>query len=121
MLVLGLTLADQCLLDITEVFDEIDSLDLSEQRQCLSSALLVLALAYRRQTFHANTQGNKLLSSRSLHKCWNALRKMKGTSALAARVTVAAEGATCGELWGDFINEFTVGKAGTHYLGHFKR
>jgi len=91
-------------LDITEVFDEIDSLDLSEQRPYLSSALLALALAYRRQPFHANTQGNKLLSSRSLHKCWNVLRKLKGTFALAARVTAAAEGATCGELWGRLLS-----------------
>ncbi|KAJ5685519.1 hypothetical protein N7536_008138 [Penicillium majusculum] len=92
-------LVDKCLLDITDVFDEIDCLELSEQLPCPTSALLILVLGYHRQPFQASIEINARQSSRSLHKCWKILRKLKETSHLAARMSAAVEGTICDELW----------------------
>ncbi|KAJ5360472.1 hypothetical protein N7517_009663 [Penicillium concentricum] len=92
-------LAEKCLLDITDAFDEIDCLELSEQLPCPTSALLVLALGYHRQPSQASTRINTRQGSRSLHKCWKILRKLKESSYLAARMATAVEGASCDELW----------------------
>ncbi|KAJ5515021.1 hypothetical protein N7463_004573 [Penicillium fimorum] len=92
-------LAEKCLLDITDVFDEIDCLELSEQLPCPTSALLIFALAYHRQPCHTSAQIGTLQGSRSLHKCWKTLCKLKESSCLAARMATAVEGASCDELW----------------------
>ncbi|KAJ5417023.1 uncharacterized protein N7487_000573 [Penicillium crustosum] len=92
-------LIDKCLLDITEVLDEIDCLELSEQLPCPTSALLILVLGYHRQPSQASIEINARQSSRSLHKCWKILRKLKETSHLAARMSAAVEGTICDELW----------------------
>ncbi|KAJ6092300.1 hypothetical protein N7467_004269 [Penicillium canescens] len=100
------SLTDQCLLDMTDAFDEIDCLDLSEQLPCLSSAVLILALNYHQQASLPGKCEQRYMSSRSLHKCWNVLRKLRETSDLAARMTQAVETSTCDELWDrlSFIN-----------------
>ncbi|KAJ5823877.1 hypothetical protein N7447_006217, partial [Penicillium robsamsonii] len=92
-------LVEKCLLDITNVFDEIDCLELCEELPCPTSALLILALAYHRQRSHASSRTNTRQGSRSLHKCWKILRKLKETSYLAARMATAVEDARCDELW----------------------
>ncbi|KAK4869532.1 hypothetical protein LT330_005914 [Penicillium expansum] len=92
-------LVDKCLLDITDVFDEIDSLELSEQLPCPTSALLILALAYHKQPCHASIERNTRQSSRSLHKCWKVMRKLKETSHLAACMTTSVEDTICDKLW----------------------
>lgn len=92
-------LVDKCLLDITDVFDEIDCLELSEQLPCPTSALLILVLGYQRKPSQASIKINARQSSRSLHKCWKILRKLKETSHLAARMSAAVEGTICDELW----------------------
>ncbi|KAJ5958492.1 uncharacterized protein N7479_005642 [Penicillium vulpinum] len=101
-------LVDKCFLDIADVFDEIDCLELSEQLPCPTSALLILLLAYHKQLSHANTERNTRQNSRSLHKCWKILQKLKETSDMAARVTAAVEDATCDEicdeLWASILS-----------------
>ncbi|KAJ5753600.1 uncharacterized protein N7511_007753, partial [Penicillium nucicola] len=91
--------AEKCLLDITDVLDEVDSLELSEQLPCPTSALLIFVLAYHRQPDIARTPENTRFSIRSLHKCWKVLRKLKESSDLAAHMTAAVEHAVCDDLW----------------------
>lgn len=91
--------AEQCLMDMTDLFDEIDSLDLSEQLPCLASLLLVLSVTFHRQMLQNGVQNEKTRSSRSLHRCWNVIRKLKEASEIARRLTVVVEDATCADLW----------------------
>lgn len=92
-------LAEQCLLDATDLFDEIDSLGLSEQLPCPSSALLALVLTYYRRSLRTDMQGEKPVNARSLHRCWNVTQKLKDTCELACHMIDAVEGAACADMW----------------------
>lgn len=97
-------LAEKCLLDVTDVLDEIDSLELSEQLPCPTSALIILALAYHKRCARIPSQGGVQSSPRPLHKCWKVLRRLKETSDLAARMTTSVEDESCDQIWASILS-----------------
>ena len=100
----GYALADKCLLDVTDVLDEIDSLELSEQLPCPTSALIILALAYHKRHAQSPSQGGVQPSPRPLHKCWKVLQRLKETSDLAARMTTSVQDESCDEIWASILS-----------------
>lgn len=97
-------LADKCLLDVTDVLDEVDSLELSEQLPCPTSVLVILALAYHKRYVQSPSQGGVQPSPRPLHKCWKVLQRLKETSDLAARITTSVQDESCDEIWASILS-----------------
>lgn len=89
----------QCLLDITDIFDEIDSLGLSEHLPCPSTALLILVLTYHRRPLDTGTPRAQATSARTLRKCWNMIHKLEETSELAGRMISVVRDDMCIDVW----------------------
>lgn len=91
--------ADQCLLDITDVFDEVDSLGLLAHLPSPATALLVLALVYHKKPLSTAISLDQAKRARTLHRCWNMIHKLEETSRLAGRMIAVFKESVRDDMW----------------------
>lgn len=70
------------LAEVTDLFEEIYSLEIAELLPGPAVALLVLALAYNRQLRDSDTLKARK-GALKVHQCWNIMRQLRGVSVLA--------------------------------------
>lgn len=90
---------DQYLAQMTDLFDEVDSLELTEQLPWPSTALLILVLTDHCRLVDMGTPSVQKTSARTMHKCWNMVRKVEATSVLARRTIAHVNNGAGTELW----------------------
>lgn len=91
--------ADQCLLDITDVFDEIDSLGLSAHLPSLATALLVLALVDLKRPLSTTMSLDQAKRARASHRFWNMIYEVEETSRMAGRVIAVFKESVRDNMW----------------------
>ena len=74
---------DEYLLQMADLFDEIDSLGLSEQLPCACTPLIALVLAYHWRLVETGTPDSQKSGARVIHRCWNVMQKLQESSDLA--------------------------------------
>lgn len=90
---------NQYLLDITDLFDEIDSLGLTKHLPSPSTALLILVLTFHWRLVDTGTPLEQAASARTLHKCWNMMHKLQETSKLGVRMIALVRDTVCTDIW----------------------
>ncbi|KAL2788611.1 fungal-specific transcription factor domain-containing protein [Aspergillus keveii] len=92
------SMLERYLVSITDLFEEIYSLDLSMFLPGPAVALLVLALAYHRRL--VDRQGGKTpRSALKLHQCWNIMQRLQDTSVLAKGMQASLASAAIQDPW----------------------
>lgn len=87
------------LCEVTELVDEVETLDLAQNLPTPATALLVLVLAFHRREIDVGTPSTQSTSARKLHRCWNVIRKLSETSELAKSVVALAGRDDGADLW----------------------
>lgn len=101
------TTLERYLVDITDLFEEIYSLDLSCFLPAPAVALVALALAYHRQSLEMRA-GESQKSSIKLHQCWNIMRQLRDVSLLAMGMDVLLTGSASEYHWERLTTSFFV-------------
>lgn len=96
--------ADRLLSDITDLFDEVDSLGLLEFLPSSATPLLVLALTYHQRPLSATSSFDQNNRTRSLQKCWNMIHRLEETSRLAGHTLAALKDSVWEEMWDHFAS-----------------
>lgn len=73
---------DKYLVEVTDLFEEVYSLDISGLLPGPAVALLVLAIAYNRRLRDCDTFKTRKAALK-VHQCWNIMRQLRGVSVLA--------------------------------------
>ncbi|KAL2834570.1 fungal-specific transcription factor domain-containing protein [Aspergillus pseudoustus] len=89
---------ERYLVGITDLFEEIYSLDLSKFLPGPAVALLVLALTYHRRLL-ARQEGQTPRSALKLHQCWNIVHRLRDTSGLAKGMQAALANVDVSDPW----------------------
>ena len=90
---------DRHLAELTDLFDEIDSLALTEKMPAPVAALLILVMAYHRRPVDTGTPSAQKASARALHRSWNMIRGIGETSDLARQAIVRLDNGAGVDLW----------------------
>lgn len=93
------SLMSQCLLDMTDVFEEVNSLNLSSQLPSPSTVLLVLVLTFHRREVNTGMQHTQALSARKLHICWSVMDQLREASEQANHVISLVNEGGSSDLW----------------------
>jgi hypothetical protein len=92
------SMLERYLVSITDLFEEIYSLDLSTFLPGPAVALLVLALTYHRRL--VDRQGGETpRSALKLHQCWNIMQRLRDTSVLAKGMQASLASAAIQDPW----------------------
>ncbi|PLB50094.1 hypothetical protein P170DRAFT_473670 [Aspergillus steynii IBT 23096] len=89
----------QYVLDMTDIFDEVQSLGLSDNLPSPCMALLILSFSFHRRSVELETPSARTVGARALHKCWNGIRQLQETSVLGRRMVLLVEDNVRADIW----------------------